>query len=260
MLDTLTRNQPDTSAYPSQGVRIGVNQHPQAVGGHRVRFSFDPTVAQVLRRGLSFPRLHLDGTMVNGLRIWCAEEGYYSPIQSNSGGWSFAVPTRKVRAREMPIHVMEVDFEWQLDDTGPVLLVPRLPDVLLPEPVIDKLPNSQVDPETRHDRAEQRLQRDMRKLYEEAAALDNEPGGGPESRGVPTHPQDPPPAPGGTLAALGGTLAVPPPAPSAPAQDLKAALQMVNELVDHLGAEVVLSIDANGHVQAKRRVVQFVDL
>lgn len=245
MLQTVFQDQDDRTAYPTSGVRISINRHQQAEGGHRVRFSFSPAVATVLRRGLHYPRVHLDGTMVNGFRIWAADAGGFTPIIAHSGAWAFTVPCRRVRSREDQVGSADIEFQWDRDETGPVLLIPRLPDFMLPPAVLDKLPNSQVDPATIMERAEKRLQREIVSLKDEAVIA-------PEAPEVVPQPPAPETIPGEPLQAA--------PAPSAHAQDLKAALAMVNELVDQLGAEVVLSIDENGHVQAKRRVVQYIDL
>lgn len=233
MLAEIDPEQPPQFAYPTEGVRVGINYHNQTIGKHRPRFAFDPPVAKILRRGLNFPAIQIDGTFVNGLRIWCEDGEGMKPAIAHSGGWSFSVPVRRVRGREENIGMLDVPFEWELGEKGPVLLIPRLPDALLPPEVIDKLPNSQVDPETRLDRAEVKLQRDMRRLYEDAVELEAQEAEQP---------------------------AEPPEPPSAPALDLREALAMVNELVDQLGDGIVLTIDANGHVQAKRRIVQYVDL
>jgi hypothetical protein len=262
MLDTVTRNQPDLSSYPTSGVVVGINHHPQALGGHRIRLGFDPKVVKILGRGLYSPRLHFNGTFVNGLRIWCEQEGGMAPIASGKvGSWAVTIPVRRLRGREAVIGARDVPIKWELDDTGPVLIIPRLPDVLLPEPVIDKLPNSQVDPETRFERADKRLRREVEEAIEQDRAqlrvaeqllADSTP---PQSAVTPD-----------AIFAEQGTVYITEaktpeaPQPSAPAVDLKAALQMVNELVDQLGAEVVLSIDERGHVQAKRRIVQYIDL
>lgn len=236
MLAVLDDNQEDRTSYPTEGARIGINYHDQTLGKHRVRFSLDRPVVEVLRRGLSFPRCHIDGSFVNGLRIWCTEKDGMAPTLSKTGGWSFSVPARRVRAREDLVHSKEVDFSWERDQTGPVLLIPRLPDKMLPEVVIEKLPNGAVDQETLHERAEKRMQRDMHLLKLATEDL------------IPEMPED----------AAEPVADIEP--PSAPALDLREALAMVNELVDQLGDSVVLSIDAHGHVTAKRRIVSFIDL
>jgi hypothetical protein len=249
--------QEDRTSYPTQGARIGINYHDQTLGKHRVRFSFDQPIVEVLRRGLSFPRCHIDGSFVNGLRIWCTEQDGMAPTLSKTGGWSFSVPVRRVRAREDLVHSAEVEILWERDQTGPVLLIPRLPDTMLPEVVIEKLPNSQVDMSTIMSRAETRLMREMNKMLQDARE-DTEAAEDTEALGhdpVMPVPKVDPTADLGTPAEI---PAVEP--PSAPALDLREALAMVNELVDQLGDSVVLSIDAHGHVTAKRRIVSFIDL
>jgi hypothetical protein len=227
MLEAAPAGQVDLTSYPREGVRISIQHHKETVGLHRLRLSFPGEIGDVLKRGLYAPRLIIDGTAVNGLRIWCAPEGGLAPaINRSSRNWSATLPVRRVRAREAIVGSTDVEVTWQLDETGPVMLIPRLPDVLLPESVIDKLPNSQVDHETRMDRADKRLAREMAALQEDAP--------------------EPPPAP------------VEPPPPSA--VDLKELLVMVNELVDQMGESVALTIDEHGHVQAKRRIVQYIDL
>lgn len=262
MLDMVEQDQVDRTPYPTQGVRVGINYHEQTLGKHRPRFSFDRPVAEVLRRGLSFPRIQIDGSFVNGLRVWCTEADGMAPVVSGSGNWSFSVPVRRVRGREENVASTEVEFTWERDETGPVLIIPRLPDAMLPEAVIDKLPNSQVDTDTIQARTEKRLQRELREERERAERelaqtwarvdgleqrLNNEASTVPESEpmGEPTHLAN--------LEALAN-------APNAHHRDLKEALAMVNELVDQLGDGVVLAIDAGGHVVARRRVVQFIDL
>jgi hypothetical protein len=252
MSETMTEEQADRTPYPTEGVRIGINYHDQTLGKHRPRFSFDREVADVLRRGLHFPALQVEGTFVNGLRIWCSDGEGMKPTISKVGGWAFSVPVRRVRGREENVATMEVPFSWERDETGPVLIIPRLPDVLLPQPVIDKLPNSQVDEETRYERAEKRLKQEMGRVFTdvrevqedelEIAVPEDEEA---EPMGEPTHLAN--------LEAIAN-------APNAHERDLKEALSMVNEIVDRLGDRVALSIDENGHVRAKRRIVQFIDL
>lgn len=276
MLDMVEEGQVDRTSYPTEGVRVGINYHEQTLGKHRPRFSFDRPVVEVLRRGLSFPRAQVDGSFVNGLRVWCTESDGMAPNVSSSGGWSFSVPVRRLRGREEHVPSTAVEFTWERDETGPVLIIPRLPDAMLPEAVVDKLPNGAVDPVTRNERAEKRLRRVLAGLKEQGdetvrtteqrvaevngtigshpprleAVLAEIGAAGPPAgesgpMGEPTHPAD--------RAALAN-------APNAHHRDLKEALAMVNELVDQLGDDVVLGIDANGHVVARRRVVQFIDL
>jgi hypothetical protein len=261
MLEITTEAQADHTAYPTSGVRIGINYHDQTLGKYRPRFSFDREVADVLRRGLSYPRIQIDGSFVNGLRIWCTEKDGMAPTASKVGSWAFSVPVRRVRGREDHVATMDVDFHWTRDETGPVIVIPRLPDELLPQPVIDKLPNSQVDMTTIMMRAEKRFQRELQAernrgeqedIAQAWATLKDEAVIAPEPGEVVSQPGQPATIPGEPLQA-----AEP---PSAPALDLKEALAMVNELVDQLGDSVVLSIDAHGHVTAKRRIVSFIDL
>lgn len=257
MLDTITRDQPDHTAYPTSGVRISTQYHRETIGNHRLRIAIDPEVGDILRRGLNRPRLQIEGTVVNGLRVWCAEEGGLSPvINRSSGAWATTLPIRRVRAREAIVSSVEVPIAWERDDTGPVLLIPRVPDVLLPPEVIDKLPNSAVDRETRLERAEKRLQREMESLpdhpepvHELVEAVQElvEP---PE----PISPTEPP-------------LELEEPATAQPIEpgpplidDLRSAMQMVNEIRDQLGEDIALSIDDRGHVRARRRVIRFEDL
>lgn len=252
-------------SYPSEGVTVSINYHPQTLGRHRLRLHFDRAVADALRRGLAFPRVHVDGSVINGLRVWCTESGGLAPNSHKSGAWSVMLPVRRLRGREGPVSSTPAAIEWERDDTGPVLLLPRLPDALLPEAVVVKLPNSQVDPETRFDRADKKLQReiailngqDSRETITAPAVLalgsgkpDRSLDAMIETIGEPPAPEPPaPPAP-----------EPPAPPPSNDAADLKTALAMVNELVERLGDSVALSIDADGRVQAKRRVVSFIDL
>jgi hypothetical protein len=246
MSDTLEDPKVDLSSYPEHGFKIGISHHNQTLGKHRPRFAFNPEVAKILSRGLAWPRIHIDGNFVNGMRIWCSEdkEGM-APTASLTGSWSVTLPVRRVRGREDAVTSREVPFSWERDETGPVLVVPRVPDVLLPESVIDKLPNSQVDPETRIERAEKRLKQEMARVFAEAAEVtvpdDIERIIEQEIEALPPEPEP-----------------IEPPTPTI--VDLKDALQMVNELVDQLGDSVVLSIDETGHVRAKRRIVQFIDL
>lgn len=251
MLDMVTDDQADLQSYPKRGVRIGISYHDQTLGKFRPRFSFDREVADLLRRGLHYPALQVEGTFVNGLRIWCSEGEGMKPVVSKAGSWAFSVPVRRVRGREDHVPTMDVDFSWDRDETGPVLVIPRLPDVLLPEAVIDRLPNSQVDMSTIMTRAEKRLMQEMNRVFQsEQEVAEAEPQTDaitiPDPIEVPVSVPVPEPAP------------IEHPSPTI--VDLKDALQMVNELVDQLGESVVLSIDENGHVRAKRRIVQFVDL
>ena len=270
MLEFTSNGQADQTSYPDHGVKIGITYHEQTLGKHRPRFVLERPVFDILRRGLSYPRCHIDGDFVNGMRIWCSDEGGLALTGSNTGPMSFTLPARRVRGREQVIHAMKVSIQWERDETGPVLLIPRVPDELLPEPVLDKLPNSQVDASTIMARAEKRLQRESQEVRAEAAderfraAKDvaeaqerfrkllgqtDEATIVPEPEEVSTPTPEPATIPGEVLQP-----------PSAPAVDLKEAIAMVNELVDQLGDEVVLSIDATGHVQAKRRIVQYIDL
>jgi hypothetical protein len=272
MLTMIETDQLDQTSHPTTGVRIGVNYHDQTTGKYRPRFWFDRAVADVLRHGLSYPRVRIDGTFVNGLRISCTERDGMQPTIAASGSWAFSVPVRRVRGREDHVPTMNVPFFWQRDETGPVLIIPRLPDALLPKAVVDKLPDEAVDPKTRHERADKRLQREMERLKadveddlaqakerdnmfqdtQEAPRLEEVIETPALEEVVETAPETREPEP--------AFEADPVPPPSAPAVDLKEALSMVNELVDQLGDSVVLSIDKHGHVTAKRRVVQYIDL
>jgi hypothetical protein len=50
------------------------------------------------------------------------------------------------------------------------------------------------------------------------------------------------------------------PVPDTDAAELRAAIALVNDLVDLIGDGVTLAIDERGHITARRRVVVFVDL
>jgi hypothetical protein len=262
MLAPDTEDQLDRTPYPSEGLRVGINFHSQTLGKHRIRFSMETGIANIMRRGLEYPRVHFDGDLVNGLRIWCEEEGGMAPTASYTGAWSVTVPVRRLRGREQHIGAMDVAFEWERDDTGPVMIVPRLPDALLPEAVIDKLPNSKVDPETRMERADRKLRKEWGKL---GTGIDE--GVSFEAPHVPLTPEqiaqpEPEPEesePDGEPTHLANIEAIEN-APNRHEVDLKDALAMVNEIIDRLGDGVVLSIDENGHVRAKRRIVQYIDL
>lgn len=249
MLDTLTRRQDDSTAYPTTGVRISLIHHPQTRGGYRLRLAFDRPVADILRRGLAFPRLVIDGDMVNGLRIYATQDPNHpdsmQPIVARSGAWSVFLIASRFRAASAAVPVTPVDFEWQLDAPGPVLLIPRIPDSMVPGAIIEKLPNSAVDPETRRARADKRLQREMAELFAQAPEPDAEEPPG-QARGL---ADTPPPAP------IDGE-----PVPDDDAAELRAAIALVNDLVDLIGDGVTLAIDERGHVTARRRTVVFVDL
>jgi hypothetical protein len=191
MLAITEPQQDDPQTWPTTGVRVGINTHPQTIGGHRVRFSFSPAVAAILRRGLTFPRVHVDGTMMSGFRVWCVQDGTsggLAPIASNSGAWSFTMPGHKLRCRRELVGSSEVEFTWSLGERGPVLLIPRLPDRMIPKDALTKLPNSQVDPETVRERAEVRLQRELAKLTDDAPEA-------PEPEPHPVLALPPPPEP-----------------------------------------------------------------
>jgi hypothetical protein len=119
----------------------------------------------------------------------------------------------------------------------------------LPEAVIAKLPNSQVDRATIMERAEKRLTRERQALSD----WEQEPPAIIESfdDSLIEPPSIEPPK---------INMAPPAPPPSNDAADLREAIAMVNELVERLGDEVALSIDPQGKVQAKRRIVSFIDL
>ena len=263
MLASDTADQLDRTPYPIEGLRVGINYHNQTLGKHRIRFSMEPAIAQIMRRGLEYPRIHFDGDLVNGLRIWCENEGGMAPTASYTGAWSVTVPVRRLRGREQHIGAMDVAFEWERNETGPVMIVSRLPDVLLPEAVIDKLPNSQVDVETRMERADRKLRKEWAKL---GTGIDE--GVSFEAPHVPLTPEQIA-EPEAQLTEETAAEATEPDQspevstvepPSRSAVDLKDAIAMVNELVDQLGDSVALSIDENGHVRAKRRIVQYIDL
>jgi hypothetical protein len=239
MSSELAEPQVDAAAYPTEGVRIGINHHNSTAGRHRIRLGFPPDIAKILRRGLPFPHICVDGDMAHGLRIWCQNDIGLVPTMSNAGSWSVSLPARRVQAREDVVDPVGVAAAWELDKLGPVLLIPRLPDELLPPPLLNKLPNSNVDHGTRMDRAETRLQRELRAAYDAAPEIDPEIT--PEIAAYPEPEPEPAPL-------------------TADTTDLKTALTMVNELVDRLGEDVVLYIDPHGRVQARRRIVQFVDL
>lgn len=252
--DTILDDPQVFSSYPSAGVTVSINRHPETLGLHRVRLAFDPAVAAALRHGLAYPRLHIDGTVVNGLRIWCEETGGMAPAQAKSGAWSVTIPVRRLRAREQLVSAMPTKLTWERDETGPVLLLPRLPDMLLPEEVIAKLPNSQVDTSTIMERADRRLMREMQALNVWEIPLPHEPPAIIDTvkASLIEQPSIEPPKI--------NTAPKPVPPPSNDAADLREAIAMVNELVERLGDEVALSIDEQGRVQARRRIVSFIDL
>lgn len=283
--DILPHDTDLSAAYPTGGVRIAINVHHQTLGGHRVKISIDPGVASVLRRGLHMPRVLVDGTVSNGLRIWCAEAGGLAPIHAQNGRWYVTLPVRRLRAREETVGSEDVATAWERDETGPVLLIPRLPDRLLPERVVEKLPNSMVDQDTRHQRAEYRLQRELARVNGKDLSFTPAPSDGvfhvrdaltPQasdqaSLGRIVAQVEPADAltPAALVAQVEPAEAAPPQpeefppnlvdAPTGDAVDLKAAIEMVNELADRIGDGVVLTIE-HGRVRARRRVVGYVDL
>jgi hypothetical protein len=108
-------------------------------------------------------------------------------------------------------------------------------------------------PDTSARRAEKRLKQEMNKVFQgEPVISEDEPE-------VPEVPKSEEPEPMGEPTHLANLEAIAN-APNRFEVDLKEAILMVNELVDRLGDRVALSIDENGHVRAKRRIVQFVDL
>jgi hypothetical protein len=256
------------SAKTISPVRLAINHHAETLGRHRFRFRFDRPIVDILARGLAFPRVHVSGTTVNGFRIWCEERGGAAPVRSKyTGGWDFTLPVRRVRGRESTVSATNVAYKWERDETGPVLVLERIPDLFLPEAVIDSLPNRAVDPQTVHERVERKLKRAFRVL---SAEPEPEPAPPPEPpteetspwkltlpyltapTPVPQTPEEPAAAP------LPIPLDVDPLPPDV--SDLKEAMAMVNELVDRLGQNIVLYIDEAGRLQAKRRVVSFIDL
>jgi hypothetical protein len=243
------------------GVRIGVHHHPQTLGFHRVRFYFEAQVAHKLARGLPWPRIHIDGDMAHGLRIWCGPDGGLAPIKQATGSWQVALPVRRVRARENVTASRSVSWVWDEDDTGPVILIPRPPDCFVPAEIINKLPNTQVDADTRLERADKRLKRDLVKLFQDAPEIEPDnpriealPDGTGLDDGVPIDPPAPTPAP--DLLAIPHDHEEPPP----DVADLREAIGMVNELVDRLGDNIALFVDGAGRLHAKRRVISYIDL
>lgn len=242
-------------------VRVAINQHPETHGRHRFRFRFDRPVVDILARGLERPRIHISGTTVNGFRIWCEDVGGYAPVRSrHTGGWDFTLPIRRVRGREQSVTITAVDYEWERDDTGPVLVIPRIPDPFLPAAVVESLPNRAVDPQTIQERADRNLKRAFRLLSAEPEPPIPEP-----------EPAPPAVEPEPVAESRSTTLSVPERAAPLPipfdgdplpadVTDLKAAMALVNELVDRLGQNIVLYVDREGRCQAKRRVVSFIEL
>jgi hypothetical protein len=241
---------------PGSPVRMAINQHAETHGRHRFRLRFDREIVDILARGLENPRIHLSGTTVNGFRVWCSDRGGYAPVRSKyTGGWDFTMPIRRVRGREEGVPITGVDFEWERDETGPVLVIPRIPDPFLPAAVIESLPNRAVDPQTIQERVDRKLKRAFRVLSAEPEPEPAPPAVEPEpvaqSRSATlTLPERAAP----WLIPLDGDP-VPP-----DVTDLKAAMGLVNELVDRLGDNIVLYVDPDGRCQAKRRVVSFIEL
>jgi hypothetical protein len=185
-----------------------------------------------------------------------------------------------------------VDHYWDQDECGPVLVVPRAPDMFLPQGLLDKLPKSQLEPKTVQGRAfedaERRLEREMAAAIAEAKAgslhtfpapkplpdaepedeePDEEPEPEPEPESIPpSRGFVEPPLRGSTGTAAGQghagaraeALSEPEPATVA---DVAAAVQLLNELIDRVGEQIHLSLDGN-RLRAQRRVVtvSYVDL
>jgi hypothetical protein len=234
--------------------------------------AFTPDLVKVMRRGLPWPRVNLDGDLAHGLRIWCSEDGAFAPVISKAGMWTITLNARKVRGREETVPTRPVPFTWELDDSGPVLIVPRVPDVLLPASLVDKLPNSQVDHSTIMARAEARFQREVQKAQEQHEVITAETDARIEALAARmqylpddtrqqvaldwqqveaiTAPQE-----ARQEAQEGPEQPASPDSLAGALDDLRTALVMVNELKDRLGPEVVLSINDQGQVVARRKVV-----
>jgi hypothetical protein len=278
----MTRSRPE-----SDGVRLAVNLHQSTLGGYRLRFNFSAEIAAILARGLAHPRLHLSGTCVNGFRVWCAEHGGYEPIHHKRGrSWTMTLPIRKVRGREAAISSRPLDYSWERDETGPVLVIERVPDIFLPEQVLTTLPDRAVDPETRAERVDHKLRAAMARTKEESpVGVAPEPEPEPSSLGLgdapDVEPQDPPPdSPWGGRHDEGAPRAdslgrgaphheaplglSPIPDESEPVSneivELQAAIGLVNELKIKLGENICLLIDDEGRLHARRRVISYIDL
>jgi hypothetical protein len=270
-----------------------VSIHKPTEGKHRLRLLVDRDIAHKLARGLKHPRLHVEGDCGHGFKIYCREHGGYAPILGKGGGWYCAIPARRVKAREAPVKTTPVEHYWDVDEHGPVLVIPRPPDAFLPQPLLDKLPRCQLEPETALARAfsqaEKRLDREMAAMLHSAPKPDIVPFPGlpsvpaldltararatgplpepePEEPDEEPEPEPVPPSrgfyepPAGAREEAPAAEALTEPEP-ATISDVAAAVALLNELIDRVGEQIHLSLDGN-RLRAQRRVVrvEYVDI
>jgi hypothetical protein len=250
--------------------------------GVRLRIAMDAALWKFISAGLHDPRINVHGDAAHGLKVFCKDgEGWKPIIAKHSTSLIVNAIPFKVTFDHVPS--MRVDFVQEHEDNGPVLRIPRLPDTFLPDKVLDRLPASQLDPETLEARSAKRRE----KLYEKADELFRAPSAQPDAYGSPhdeipgtsenpTPPsEEPEPAPEPQPIEPPGepekvqAVAVHDPYQNVTAEsdehqrnvdDLKAAIAMVNELRHQIGPSVMLYVDDAGDLKAKRRVIMYTDL
>lgn len=254
-------HKPPAAADPVAPVRLSITISSFSSNKNRLRIGLGPDIVHELTNGLAHPKLKVEGDCASGLRIYCTDHGGYSPMVSN--GWFVHVPLKKVKGRPVRSALRPVAFAWDRGEHGPVLCIPRLPDDFIPESVLDKMPRCQLDPETRAarkqtalsvawDAAEQRLKEEMALAFAEAG-IEPEPKPEPEPEIEPEiEPEPPEPEPEPVEDPEPETVEEP---NASTVAEVRAAVQMLNELLDAHPDEILLVLDLNNRVRAQKRVV-----
>jgi hypothetical protein len=247
------RSQAGRIMPPAAPVRVAIPVHQRSEGKHRLRISLNRDTAHRLAHGLRTPRLHVTGTVETGFRLWCTDHGGYAPVLSKSGEWYLSLSIRRVHGRERAVPTEPAPHHWERDDTGPVLIIDPLPGHFHrgachhpPKPPA----------ETAMAAAFAAADQKLKEAMAEAAEAEPEPEP-PPAKAEPCRPVL-------TLAYKAEPKAEPAmpdpdPAPRA-VNDLRTAIQLVNELMGEAGEGVTLVVQDDGRLSAKRRVIHYVDL
>ena len=254
--------------------------------GTRMRFAMDIHLWKFISAGLHDPRINVHGDAAHGLKIFCKDGEGWKPI-INKHATSLIVNAAPFKVTPHHVASMRVEFVQEQEDNGPVIRVPRLPDDFLPAKVLDKLPASQLDPKTLEDRKQKAKEKRMDRasdafdlafgLADPYAPPHDENPGTSEVLTPPAEEPEPAPEPQPTpkpepveppaeIPEKVQAVAVHVPQGYAPdehdqsVEDLKAAIAMVNEYAGALGDAVILYVDGEGKLKAKRRVVVYQDL
>jgi hypothetical protein len=261
------RQKPSTVADLRLSVMGASTKH--AKHGTRMRIAMDTSLWKFISAGLHDPRINVHGDAAHGLKVFCKDGEGWKPILSKHST-SLIVNATPYKVTGEHVSSMRVEFVQEHEDNGPVIRVPRLPDAFLPDKLLDKLPASQLDPDTLEGRKLKAKEKRMDRASEafDAAFGLTDAYAAPHGENPVTSEDaapsyvEPEPAPPTQAVALPtpNALVPEPDEHERTIEDLREAIKMVNELADQIGPAVMLYVDGEGKLKAKRRVVMYTDL